>query len=274
MSSIHPSILAREISIAFPYEHAGRIETIRRCNPVCADCSAEDPQWACLLMNGESCEGLGIVICNDCALQHYSEVGQERCFIKYLPYFHEWTDHELDMMEFSGNDVVNGVYEAFFEQRPPPHGTKRHAKFLRNKYKRMKWRDTIELTRALEIVSQRTAEAKEARRNARIAQPKSKDEDQKSQSHWQPRDGSLVSFVDRGSLLSMASDLTGSSHLSICDIEDEEDFYLDCARMTGSEIVSGRPFDSQPHTDTFDCHLKPRKSSKYQQPRKPSRKPA
>lgn len=130
------------------FEISERVESIlqRKSNRTCADCQAPNPQWASLLLKGPECvEGLGAVICERCAVQHYHQLGEDRAFIKYLAYFHEWTHPELDLLEYCGNQLVNKVYEANLiaqlGERSYQHTDgKKQGKFIKKKYRKCRYK--------------------------------------------------------------------------------------------------------------------------------------
>ncbi|CAB9502728.1 expressed unknown protein [Seminavis robusta] len=164
-------------------------------NKTCADCPTKKPLWASYLrsrkqgdgdgdlddssvrstssrrtttsasssgnneMKGVDIEGtLAVLVCNDCAQHHHFELGKKRCMIKYLKYSHELTPVDLDILENSGNALVNKYYEAFLTkeafdkeaiEKDLPTETERRGKFIKNKYKKTKYRDHAALAKLI-----------------------------------------------------------------------------------------------------------------------------
>lgn len=240
-----------------------RIEKILRGNPTCADCGSTGPQWASLLMNvnGNNCfEGLGVVLCRKCAVHHHYEVGDERCFIKYLQYSHEWSHPELDILEFSGNTIVNNVYEA--RSSSADRYAKDQAKFIKHKYKNFRWGDALARSYAQKLVALKCSEAKEAREAP-------------------AKRLSITNNLYNEFNSSMASDLDDSSFLDHDDVEDDdEEFYLKCARMARSTSSSSLPSLDINRLVTDPPKMKRSRSNptllapdnKDRRPRKPSRR--
>jgi Putative GTPase activating protein for Arf len=131
------------------------------CHETCADCGASNPQWSSLLLSEGRVDGLGAVICQDCALVHHEELGEQRCFIKFLQYFHEWTHTELDILDHCGNDLVNEVYEARLgREERRLEKSRSMSRFIRLKYKKCRWLDQQALQDARELVDVRATLAK------------------------------------------------------------------------------------------------------------------
>ena len=144
-------------------------------NKYCADCPAKKPLWASFLLSDEESIGdvdisgkLAVLVCTECAQHHLFELGEKRCHIKYLKYSHELKLSDIDVMELSGNKLVNKYYEANLNRKSKKSDFdkdlvlsdedeegKRRSKFIKNKYKKVKYRDHSGLARAIEKVTKK-----------------------------------------------------------------------------------------------------------------------
>ena len=143
-----------------------RLAKMEFANPTCADCPAERPRWASFLLNNPKDEDnvkvegyLSVLVCDDCAIRHHNVLGEKRCFIKCLECLHEWTHKEADIVLKSGNSLVNTVYEAHLEKDDFDKSVvddsseaeeDRRSKFIKNKYKKAKFRNQDKLHSTLD----------------------------------------------------------------------------------------------------------------------------
>ncbi|CAB9509221.1 GAP domain, ANK repeat and PH domain-containing protein 2 [Seminavis robusta] len=129
-------------------EMQSRMESIllSRANQTCADCPASNPEWVSFI-HERSRRTLGVLCCSQCAQHHHFELGDKRCHIKYLKMTHEWAIVDIQTLENTGNAFVNATYEAnltsfdktFVHPSEEVECTRR-AKFIKNKYKKRKFR--------------------------------------------------------------------------------------------------------------------------------------
>lgn len=154
-----------------------RLAKIEFANPVCADCPNAQPRWASFLKDKhvEDSEGdengsqaalrvegcLSVMVCDDCAIKHHNELGAKRCKLKCLECFHEWTHQEADIVLTSGNTLVNAIYESNLHSMgdfdkdvvvtdDAEVEDNRRSKFIKNKYKKAKYRNDAALQKTLE----------------------------------------------------------------------------------------------------------------------------
>lgn len=134
-----------------------RVEKIVKAsgNETCVDCPAKQPQWASFLRDRSKDEkinlegALGVLLCDKCAQHHHFELGKKRCLIKSLKHLKEWNDIDFDILDCSGNTVVNQLYEDQLTKKDFDKDTvaadadeedKRRGKFVKCKYKRCNFR--------------------------------------------------------------------------------------------------------------------------------------
>ncbi|CAB9509605.1 ArfGAP with dual PH domains [Seminavis robusta] len=88
---------------------------------------------------------VAVLVCASCAQHHHFELGTKRCRIKYAKMQHEWTPEDITILQESGNDHVNSIWEATLTQQDfdkqlvlsnKEKEKKRRAKFIRHKYKK------------------------------------------------------------------------------------------------------------------------------------------
>jgi Putative GTPase activating protein for Arf len=144
-------------------------------NEICADCPGLKPLWASFLRsrkdgksdpaamedtkNNIDVEGeLAVLVCTDCAKYHHIELGKRYCSMKYVKYSHELTPVDMDILERSGNSLVNKYYEAklttdLFDKElvdwDKEKEANRRAKFIKNKYKKVKYRNHKGLAKSI-----------------------------------------------------------------------------------------------------------------------------
>ncbi|CAB9509603.1 expressed unknown protein [Seminavis robusta] len=120
-------------------------------NQTCADCPSKYPTWGSFLMTAaeDNDKGtLAVLCCQQCAQLHHQELGSKRCKIIYAKVRHEWSTENIAVLDRSGNSMVNGIYEATLTSKDfdkamvlPDENeeSKRRAKFIKNKYKKLKY---------------------------------------------------------------------------------------------------------------------------------------
>lgn len=262
--------------MAYLEDYRSRIGKLEQLpgNRTCADCFAPQPQWASLLLNEEDgrVEGLGVLVCQECALHHLHELGEDRCFLKFLEYFHEWTSPELEILEYSGNALVNGVYEAILgedERRQQEANSKKQAKFIRNKYAKCRFRDDEKMRLAFQAIEAKSRKVDAMRRRRCSLEFSVRRSSVGGSAYSYSRQSSISNDSRRSSMdntgshcsdassdidqsrslddllccsmhseaLSMADTMMGSSEISF-DLEDSEEFYLACARESSGSAFS------------------------------------
>ena len=118
-------------------------------NEVCADCNSPKPLWASFLkLREDTMEDVAALCCTRCAQIHHFELGSDRCKIKYTKMTHEWTNENFVTLERSGNIIVNNKYEANLKEgaydkdlvlEDSDEELERRAKFIKSKYKKLKY---------------------------------------------------------------------------------------------------------------------------------------
>jgi len=116
------------------------LKSINPKNGFCADCGAEDPEWASI--------NLGILVCIECSGFHRSmgvHISKVRSFT-----LDKWDKDLLKMMCSIGNENANKIFEAVVPEdveRPTPTSEKPvREKFIRMKYQEKKFVKPTELT--------------------------------------------------------------------------------------------------------------------------------
>ncbi|CAB9509222.1 Stromal membrane-associated protein 2 [Seminavis robusta] len=128
---------------------------LQPANRLCADCPSPRPLWASFLYSPVDKEEsvMAVFVCSQCAQHHHFKLGSKRCLIKYLKMAHEWSMKDIEILEFTGNDFVNRIYERNLTKRdfeksyvdPDDEAEeKRRSKFIKHKYKHRKYTDDME----------------------------------------------------------------------------------------------------------------------------------
>ena len=123
-------------------------------NLVCADCPARRPLWASFFATSSGGpKHLGVFCCSSCAQHHYFELGERRCRVKYLKMAHEWTMEDIEILEESGNKMVNTVFEANLTKDDfdkslvlidsEEEEDERRTRFIKHKYKKRNYIDEL-----------------------------------------------------------------------------------------------------------------------------------
>jgi Putative GTPase activating protein for Arf len=113
----------------------------RDCNRKCAECSEPAPTWACLLTMPLDDEGttkvLGILCCYKCYGAHF-QLGEDVGTVKSTRRVESWTEDEIQVLERSGNQVVNEIYEhKLHEQDKLRKLEENKDDFVKKKYKEL-----------------------------------------------------------------------------------------------------------------------------------------
>ena len=97
-------------------EKGSMIERIRKANATCADCGANEPDWASI--------NLGILICIDCSGIHRS-LGVHVSKVRSVT-LDSWTTECLELMVAIGNSRYNELYEGSVPAgfKPPPSASR------------------------------------------------------------------------------------------------------------------------------------------------------
>ena len=123
-------------------------------NLVCADCPARRPLWSSFFATSSGGpQHLGVFCCSSCAQHHYFELGERRCRVKYLKMAHEWTMEDIEVLEESGNTMVNSVFEANLTKDDfdkslvlvdnEEEEDERRTRFIKHKYKKRNYIDEL-----------------------------------------------------------------------------------------------------------------------------------
>ncbi|CAB9506056.1 Stromal membrane-associated protein 2 [Seminavis robusta] len=110
-------------------------------NETCAECPEASPTWACLLTNplddGDGKKVLAIFCCYKCYGAHF-QLGKDVGQVKSTRRANDWKEEEIEILEASGNKIVNDIYEFKLtpEDKQKEHGEDKDT-FVKNKYQNM-----------------------------------------------------------------------------------------------------------------------------------------
>ncbi|CAB9506452.1 expressed unknown protein [Seminavis robusta] len=115
-------------------------------NQTCADCPSKRPLGVSFLSRDKNKKMAAVLCCSQCIRHHKLGLGNQTRKIQYSRMIQEWTTENLDTLEYSGNKMVNELYEAKlsttkdFDKNHVSHMAekewKRRDKFIKDKYQK------------------------------------------------------------------------------------------------------------------------------------------
>ncbi|XP_077360520.1 arf-GAP with Rho-GAP domain, ANK repeat and PH domain-containing protein 1 isoform X2 [Festucalex cinctus] len=122
-------------------------------NRQCADCGANDPEWAAV--------NLLLVICHSCAGQHRA-LGSTLSKVRSLKMDNKvWTEPLIQLFVAHGNRLANQVWAPLVpsaEQIGPEASDESRSKFIQDKYSKGRYRRVHALASSAELMQQRLRE--------------------------------------------------------------------------------------------------------------------
>ena len=89
------------------------------CNRTCADCPEKRPTWVSLIKPQQNfalgSTSLVCFVCLECAGLH-RKLGTHICFVRSVVNLDEWEIHDVDAAEYTGNEVVNKIFEGHIQK--------------------------------------------------------------------------------------------------------------------------------------------------------------